>query len=136
MWFTISALLAGAPAATELVGPSSTVGPTEAVSFTLRPAGVAFLDGCAPVELESRTAEGWVAIARKPCSPRPVVTRVEGSLVLSVPPPGPGEYRAVLALGRRCAPDRPFVYADCAAVEVVRSAPFLVQAAPPVTAPR
>lgn len=136
MWFTGSVLFALAPAGPDLVAPAGPLAPTEAVSLTFKVGGVAFLDGCAPVELEKKEGEGWVALPRAPCAQRPVATKVEGALVLSVPPPGPGEYRALSAFGRRCVADRPFSQADCAEVGVVRSGAFVVSAPAPVTPPQ
>lgn len=136
MWFSVSVLMAGAATGADLLAPAGPLVSTEAVSFTFKATGVAFLDGCAPVELEKREGEAWVALPRTSCAQRPPATRVEGALVLSVPPPGPGEFRAVAAFGRRCGEGRPFAQAGCVELGVARSAPFVVLAPAPVTTPK
>jgi hypothetical protein len=109
-----------------LAAPTSPVAPGEPVSFTFVLDGESWLDGCAPVELERQEGARWVALPRTPCSTTPVATRVDGSLVLTIPPPGAGVYRAVVAVGTACQLDRAFVVAGCQRLAVVRSAEFSI----------
>lgn len=137
MGFALSLLMAAGPVGAELSAPVAPLAATEAASFVLTTVGhdSVLLDGCAPVELERREGESWVAVPRRPCPQRPAATVVQQSLVLSVPPPGPGEFRAVVAYGVGCRPSRPFAFAACEVVEVVRSNPFRVEQAAVSPAP-
>ncbi len=111
-----------------LVGPTAPVAPGDPVSFTYTLEGVSWLDGCAPVELEHQEGDRWVAVARKTCSASLVATQVEGALVLSVPSPPVGTYRAAVTFGVGCVAGRTFPVAACQTLDFVRSSPFTVVA--------
>ncbi len=128
MWLTSVALATAAPGPATLEAPSEPTLSTDAVPFTFSVPGTSFLDGCAPIELERKEGLNWVALPRVPCPAAVVATQVNGSLTLSVPPPIPGEYRAVAAWGTGCNTTRPFALAACATLDVVRSSPFKVEA--------
>lgn len=116
-----------------LTGPSAPVAPGDPVSFTFALEGVSWLDGCAPVELERQESGLWVAVARKACPTSLSATQVDGALVLSVPSPPVGTYRAAVTFGIDCVAGRTFAVAACQTLEFVRSAPFTVVA--PVAGP-
>jgi hypothetical protein len=122
------ALVVAAATAAEavLAAPAQPVAPGEPVSFTFALDGVSWLDGCAPVELERQEGAKWVALARTPCPAGPAATRVEGALVVSVPPPPVGTYRGTAAFGTGCLADRSFATAACAALAIARSEVFTV----------
>lgn len=128
MWLTSVALATAAPGPATLEAPSAATLSTDAVPFTFSAPGTSFLDGCAPIELERMEGAKWVALARVPCPTAVAATLVNGSLTLSVPPPIPGEYRAVAAWGTECDASRPFALAGCKSLDLVRSAPFKVEA--------
>ncbi len=128
MWFWLSIAAVASAADVALVGPPGPLAATEAVSLTLTTPGASFIDGCSPVELEKRDGERWLSIPRRACAQRLPASRVEGSLVVSVPPPGPGEYRAVVTWATGCTEGFALAQAACAEVEAVRSGPFIVRA--------
>ncbi|MSQ03365.1 MAG: hypothetical protein EXR71_15975 [Myxococcales bacterium] len=126
-WLSIAAA-AGAGGAV-LVGPSGALASTDAVSLTLTTPGTSFVDGCSPVELEKKDGERWMSVPRRTCAQRLPVSRLEGGLVVSVPPPGAGEYRAVVTWATGCTEGVALAQAACTVVEVVRSEPFTVRPA-------
>ncbi len=128
MWLTTVALAAAAPGPATLEAPAAAVTSTDAVPFTFSAPGTSFLEGCAPIELERKEGAGWVALPRVPCPTAVAAISVSGSLTLSVPPPIPGEYRAVAAWGTECTPSLPFALAGCKGLDQVRSSPFKVEA--------
>lgn len=133
MWLTIVSLARAAPLGASLAAPGVPVAATEAVTFTLSTPTMIVVDGCSPIELEQRDGENWVAIPRVPCPNVVAATEIASNLTLSLPPPAPGLYRAVTALGSGCAPALPFALAGCTGLEIVRSATFTVLA--PVAVP-
>ncbi|GDX78424.1 hypothetical protein LBMAG42_02350 [Deltaproteobacteria bacterium] len=128
MWLTSVALATAAPGPATLEAPPGIALSTDAVPFTFSSPGTSFLDGCAPIELERREGALWVALPRVPCPTAVAATLVNESLTLSVPPPIPGEYRAVAAWGTECDPARPFALAGCKTLDLVRSTAFKVEA--------
>ena len=89
------------------------------------PGGV-WVDGCAPVEMEHREADTWVALPSTVCGGTTPASRVQTELTIAVPPPPAGEYRAVIAWGAGCAEGVPFELAGCKTLGVARSAAFPV----------
>ena len=122
-----------APLGASLAAPGAPVAATEAVTFTLSTPDTVAVDGCSPIELERREDDRWVAIPRVPCPNVVAATEIASSLTLSLPPPAPGDYRAVAALGTGCAAALPFALAGCAGLDIVRSPTFTVLA--PVAKP-
>lgn len=125
-------LLAASPPAPKLVAPSEPVRTGEIVPVRIvavLPGGVS-IDGCAPIELERHVGDRWTPLATPAC-PVPVpATAVPTELTVSIPPPEPGEYRAVVAWGTGCAAGQPLAVAACERMGVARSSPFTVEAPP------
>ncbi|MDP2312118.1 MAG: hypothetical protein Q8P41_04375 [Pseudomonadota bacterium] len=128
------AIVSASPAEPILVPPSAPVEEGDVASFALRPgpAGTVFVDGCAAIELERREAAGWVlAPGAVKCDGSLVARMSTKDLVFSVAPPGPGEYRGVVAWGTGCVEGRPLALAACKAHGIARTAAFTVVARPP-----
>ena len=128
MGFWLSIAVAAGTGDVVLLGPSAPLASTDAVSLTLTTPGASFIDGCSPVELEKKDGERWISVPRRACTQRLPASRVEGSLVVSVPPPGPGEYSAVVTWATGCAEGVALAHAACSVVAAVRSEPFTCRA--------
>ena len=127
MLLTLAVALAAPTPPAKLVAPSGEIGLHAAVTLTFTAPGVAWVDGCVPVEWERREAGTWVPVPREACAAQKPATRVEGSLTLSQAPLAAGEYRAVMTWGAGCAPELPLRLGACKALDVVRSEPFRVK---------
>lgn len=130
----LSALVFAASAAEpKLVAPTAPViaGELVPVRIVAVLSGGVSVDGCAPIELERREGERWTPLPNPACPVPLPATAVPIELTVSIPPPEPGEYRAVVAWGTKCAAGRPLAIAACERMGVVRSSPFTVAAPPP-----
>lgn len=115
-------------ASPSLTGPASVAPDATTISFTfVAPTGPAiWIDGCDPVELEAQTPTGWTASVIATCDVPKPATPVDGQILLTVPRPAPGTYRAVLTYGTTCVAGRPFLVAACGKLDVVRSATITI----------
>lgn len=100
------------------------VGVPLAVRLTEDLGGNVLVAGCGAVELERREGEVWVPVAGPMCDRAVPAVVVDRELALSVVLPGPGTWRAVVAMGSGCVEGRPLAIAACRRLEAVRSAPF------------
>lgn len=125
-------LLAGAlaaPSEPTLAVPTEPVvgGRLVSVHVTAPRSGRAWVDGCEPIELETKHGESWKAVPPQPCVKAPPAASIDKELTLTLPTPRPGEYRAVLAYGVGCTDGFPLALASCKKVAFIRSAAFVVQ---------
>ena len=111
-----------------LVGPGGPVEQGQVAAFTLKVDGApVVIDGCRVVEIERREGASWVvAPGAELCRGVELGRRIETSVTLSVSPPDPGEYRAVVGWGRGCVAGRPFALAACKELGFARSESFTV----------
>jgi hypothetical protein len=123
-------LAAAQPPAVALSVPAAPIGARELVPVTVRVAdrGEILLDGCLPVELEREVDGRWVVGVGSGCTGAEAPTKIAGQLTVSLPPPGPGTWRAVATWGAGCRSGLPFAFASCSSLGAVRSGPFVIEA--------
>lgn len=121
-------LAAAQPPAIVLSVPSTPIGARELVGVTVRVEDhlEVLLDGCAPVELERQVDGRWIVGTEVACARSELPTKVDGQLTISLPPPGPGTWRAVATWGAGCRSGLPFAFASCSALGAARSEPFVI----------
>ncbi len=120
-----------------LIAPTRRLHPGDLVTIEVvvaRPE-VFVLDGCTPVELERHTETGWAREQVRSCDGTLPALRLDGSFAVSMPAPGPGQWRAAAAWASGCRPGLPLPFASCSASGTVRSEMFFV-AEPDPLAPR
>jgi hypothetical protein len=123
--------LATAAPGPRLAGPAAVLGLAESVVVTLSGGGGVHIDGCAPLELERKQGEAWVALPTTVCPKALPASRVDAPLTLTFPAVPAGEYRAVVGWGSGCTADQPFHLAGCRKFGTATSEPFFVGEAPP-----
>ncbi len=138
LFIALVGIVSASPREPVLLAPDARVDAGEAAVFTFRPAAgrPISVDGCAALELERREGEGWVpAPGAVTCDGSMPARIVAKELTFTVAPPGPGEYRGVIAWGVGCVEGRAFSLGACPSRGVARSAAFSV-AAPPAAPQR
>lgn len=128
-------IVSASPGEPVLLASGARVASGEAAVFTFRPAAgrSVSIDGCAALELERREGEAWVvAPGAVTCDGSLPARSASKELTFTVAPPGPGEYRGVIAWGVGCVEGRSFSLGACTSRGVARSASFTVEPPPPV----
>ncbi len=112
------AVAAGGP---RVDAPDEPIDVGGAVVLALSGGGLILIDSCAPVELEQKVDDRWVALPPSACASAQPATVVDGSLTLTVPAPPAGQYRAAVAWGSGCVAKLPFHLSSCKKLGVARS---------------
>lgn len=125
-------LIHGAFGAPAVEAPRSPVDTTAAAAFrfTEDVSGPVLVDGCAPMELERKQGDLWVAVPPRACDRSVVATEIDKEITLSSVVSTAGTWRVAVTWGEGCVSGRPLMLAACKRLDVARSAAFEV-AGPP-----